>query len=112
MELAEQRILFATLDEVPVLHSLASAPAKIFLDFNGADAISDWLGSDVPVTTAFDQDGKTDSFTNGELNSIREIWSRVAEKFSPFKVDVTTVDPGNLNDQQTVQCIIGGDGEW
>ena len=108
----EQRILLASLDQVPVLHSHASSPAKIYLDFNGYDAIQDWLGLDVPTTPAFDLDGKTDSFSGGELSAINEIWARVSEKYSPFDIDVTTVDPGNLNDKETTHVVIGGNGDW
>jgi Ca2+-binding RTX toxin-like protein len=112
VEEVEPRILLASLDQVPALHSLPSAHAKIYLDFNGYDAIPDWLGSNVPTTPAFDLDGKNDSFTGGELAAINEIWSRVSEKYSPFNIDVTTVDPGNLNDKETTHVVIGGDGAW
>jgi hypothetical protein len=34
----------------------------------------------------------------------------VAEKFSPFNLDVTTQDPGSFNDNQAIHVVIGGDG--
>lgn len=112
LEAVERRILFATLAEVPVLNSLPSADAKLFLDFNGHDAIPNWLGTDVPATPAYDRDGNANEFNNAELSQIAEIWARVAEKYSPFNINVTTVDPGNENDQETCVIVIGGKSEW
>lgn len=114
MEQFERRVLMASpLTSVPQLHSLASAPAKLYLDFNGHAAIPDWLGISVPETPAFDRDGDARSFNSFELNQIREIWSRVAEKFSPFRIDVTTVDPGNRDNGKTAVMVFGGDsGDW
>src|SRR5205823_10047169 len=52
------------------------------------------------------------TFTTTELNDIREIWGRVAEKYSPFNLDVTTQDPGNRTPLRTMQIVVGGDGAW
>ena len=41
------------------------------------------------------------------MASIQQIYSRVAEKFSPFNINVTTVNPGNLNNQQTLKVVKG-----
>ena len=99
------------LSAVPALSSRPSAYAKIYLDFTG-DTTSTW-GSYHPGTTpAYDTDGDATTFSDAELASIREIFNRVAEKYSPFNVDVTTTNPGNLNDRQTLKVVIGGDGAW
>jgi hypothetical protein len=99
------------LSSLPTLHSLSGAFAKLFLDFDG-DSARTWQGYNVPATPAFDQDGDASTYSTGELSSIQEIWARVAEKYSPFKVDVTTVDPGNRNHSETAQIVIGGNGSW
>jgi hypothetical protein len=96
---------------VPQLHSDPTAPARIFLDFSGA-AATGWGGQAVPATPAYDSDGNPASFSNTELANIREIWNRVAEKFSPFNLDVTTVDPGAYLKGQTLRMVVGGDGAW
>ena len=44
------------------------------------------------VWPAFDLDGNATSFNNQEIDAIREIVSRVSEAYSPFNIDVTTVD--------------------
>jgi hypothetical protein len=112
MELAEQRLLFATLAEVPPLRSFATARAKLYLDFNGEAKINDWLGIAVPATPAYDRDGDPTSFNSTELANIQEIWARVAEKYSPFNLDVTTVDPGDRADYRTAVIVIGGTYDW
>jgi hypothetical protein len=99
------------LTAVPILHSYPQARVKIYLDFAGAAAQS-WGGYSVPATPAYDQDGDPTTFTDGELASIQEIWARVAEKFSPFNVDVTTENPGGFAAHQAMDEIIGGDGSW
>ncbi len=97
----------APLSSLPQLHSNASASAKLFLDFDGHFE-SNW-GGDLNVSTpAFSQDGDVNSFTNGELAAIEEIWARVAEDYAPFNIDVTTVDPGNQANQVTAVIAIGG----
>jgi hypothetical protein len=42
---------------------------------------------------------------------IQEIWGRVAEDFSPFDVDVTTIEPSNFSPGQfqSVRVVVGGD---
>jgi Ca2+-binding RTX toxin-like protein len=116
MEENERRYLFAgavaaSLSDIPVLHSRPSASAKLFLDFNGDPARS-WLSFSVPTTPAFDTDGDTRTFSAAEQSDMQEIWARVSEKYSPFNLDVTTVDPGNRRVKVTMQIVVGGDGQW
>ena len=111
MERCEARTLFVALDEIPALHSLPQAQAKLFLDFNG-EAAMNWLGTDVPATPAFDRDGNANDFSTDELAAIDRIWQRVSEKFSPFHIDVTTEDPINRGDRVVCAIVIGGDGAW
>jgi len=96
---------------MPSLSSRSSATAKLFLDFDGAPA-SSWDGQAVPTTPAFDLDGDATTFTTAELAAIQQIWARVAEAYSPFNLDVTTLDPGNRDDKKTAAVVIGGDGTW
>jgi len=111
MEECEPRQLFVALDQVPVLHSRPQATAKLYLDFNGEQAMT-WLGTDVPTTPAFDRDNNANDFSAGELAQINRLWQRVSEKYSPFNIDVTTEDPGNRADRVTLSIVIGGTGEW
>ena len=109
MEEIERRwLLSSPLSAVPVLHSFPKASAKLFIDFDGNPAIDDWLGQPVPTTPAYDVDGDPTTFSSTELNNIKEIWSRVAEKYSPFNIDVTTQDPGNRDNFKTTQIVVGG----
>ena len=94
-----------------MLNSNPGASATLYLDFNG-DSAQSWGSYSVPTTPAFDQDGDVTSFSDSELTTIREIWARVAEAYSPFNINVTTVDTGNLNNLQTIKAVIGGSGAW
>jgi hypothetical protein len=101
----------SALSAIPGLSSRSSAFAKLYLDFDG-DTTTSWGTYSPGTTPAYDADGNASSFNETELANITEIWQRVAEKYSPFNLDVTTIDPGNLNDNQTLHIVIGGNGAW
>jgi hypothetical protein len=115
LEPLESRKLFAgtvaVSGGVPLLSSNPSAAVKVYLDFDGQAATS-WNGLSVPVTPAYDTDGAVTTFNTIEQADIREMFARVAEKFSPFNVDVTTTDPGSYADRSALKVVIGGDGAW
>jgi titin len=96
---------------LPDLNSNPGATAQLYLDFDGADPMS-WGGSNVPATPAYTTDGDANNFSMDELANIQQIWARVAEAYSPFNINVTTVDPGNLDNQVTTRVVIGGNGSW
>jgi PKD repeat protein len=80
-----------------LLHSRPGSKRKIYLDFNGHTATgTEWnssygLGS--IVSPAFDLDNIPGTFSTLELNTVQNIWRRVAEDYAPFDVDVTTEEP-------------------
>jgi hypothetical protein len=91
---------------LPALSSNPSATKKLYLDFNGHFQ-SSWGSFSSVVTPAFDQDGRPSSLSSGEVAAIREIWTRVAEDYAPFNIDVTTIDPG-LAAGSVARVVIGG----
>jgi hypothetical protein len=100
---------------VPQLSSLPGAPVTVYLDFDGhVESETLWNtqfnnGNDITIP-AFDSDGDvSDDFSETEIQQITEIWARVAEDFSPFTVNVTTVEPDAIRDYETVNVVIGGD---
>ncbi len=95
---------------VPVLHSFGGG-VKLYLDFNGDHEDSWGDFSDITVP-AYDLDGDPTTFSSLELDNIQDIWSRVAEDYAPFNVDVTTEDPGVFDNGQGLHVVIGGDGSW
>jgi hypothetical protein len=99
------------LNTVPQLSSRPSAFVKVFLDFNGAPP-TQWGSYNVPTTPAYDLDDDPSTFSQPELDGVREVWSRVSEKYSPFNVNVTTVDPGTYEYGETVRLVVGGDSNW
>ncbi|MEO2013364.1 MAG: hypothetical protein ABGZ53_03235, partial [Fuerstiella sp.] len=102
-----------------VRNSLSSAPTDLYLSFSG-DVISDPDilanrvdgGSGNVTIPAYDSDGDVTTFSPAEVAQIDEIWARVAEDFSPFDVNVTTVPPPTLNGTAALQINIGGDGAF
>src|SRR5262249_50630462 len=73
------------LSGIPALSSLPAAPNTLYLDFTGRHAQAGGTG--------FDIDGDS-AISDQESAIITEVWKRVAESFSPFNLNVTTVDPG------------------
>lgn len=96
---------------VPAFSSRPGASDKLVIDFDG-DFSGSWGGFSPGQTPAYNTEGDESTFTAGELANIEYIWQRVAEKFSPFNIDVTTVDTGNLSNGVTLRAIVGGSGSW
>ena len=90
-----------------------SAPygKSVFLDFDG-DNTPTWGTYSPGVTSAYDIDGDPTTFSAQELENIQLIWQGVSEKFSPWRLNVTTVDPGHIQNLSTIKVVIGGDGSW
>ena len=99
------------LSAIPALSSLPGARVSLYLDFNG-DYQSQWGSFSNITTPAYDQDGDRTTLSDAELASIQKIWEYVAEDYSPFQVNVTTVDPGSYANGVAVQVVIGGNGSW
>lgn len=95
------------ISSLPALNSLPGAIAQLVLDFDG-NFLSTWGSKTNVATPAYDIDGDTTTFSDQELLNIREIWERVAEDFAPFRINVTTIDPGNLADKVVAKVAIGG----
>ena len=108
----------APLSTLPLLSSLPGAPVTLTLKFDGyIDDSPDWIafrnsGSGPIVTPAFDLDGDATTFNDEERRQIEEIWYRVAEDYSPFNINVTTIAPDSLDDFEDALVVIGGDGSW
>lgn len=107
LESLEDRRLLSL--SVPQYSSLPSAPATLYLDFNGHTEAS-WGGYQNVQTPAYDTNGNPNSFSSQELAAIKEIWSRVAEDYAPFNLNVTTVDPGGWSNPNipALRVAIGG----
>lgn len=97
--LAVLAIGFATLSiyaqahpTAPALSSRPGAPYTIYLNFSGFSYPGNWGGQTPGVTPAYNgQTGST--FTTTEQANIKNIWTRVADSYSMFDINVTTVDP-------------------
>ena len=111
-------------NQVFSLSSNAGADHTIYLDFNGHWTLdTQWnelLDDPFIVTSAYDTDGDSATFSTSELEDIWEIWQRVSEDFIPFDVNVTTALPssdqlqrsGSSDTEWGVRVSVGGDGYW
>lgn len=100
---ATSRQVRTTSPTPPVLHSKAGLTNIIYLDFDGGVVSGTaWntnsQSNSVPGAPsfnclAFDRDGDPTTFSVVEQAFITEVWSRVAEDYAPFNVDVTTESP-------------------
>jgi hypothetical protein len=97
---------------VPELSSRPGAAATLYLDFDGHFQ-AEWGAWTNIVSPAFDRDGDPTTFSESEISTITNIWSRVAEDFAPFNVNVTTVEPPSFGNGEAVRIVIsGGWADW
>lgn len=98
---------------LPKYHSRPGAAMKLFLDFDGAPAITSWGNYSAPAQATYSQDTDLTTYSDAEQAQILEIWRRVSEKYSPFDIDVTTEDPGNRTAMKTLTVVMASDtGTW
>ena len=86
---------------VPVLNSLPDAPYTLYLDFAGFNFTGGWGGTaSAPGNTpAFENASASGSFNTSQQNNIKQVWARVAQSYTPFHINVTTVDPAVAADK-------------
>lgn len=77
----------------PALNSRAGAAYTFYLDFSGFNFDGQWgnTGTTPGVRPAFDGAGA--SFTTAQSDRIKAIWASISERYTPFNINVTTVDP-------------------
>jgi autotransporter-associated beta strand protein len=81
---------------VPALSSRPGAAYTIYLDFGGFNFDGTWGDDITPVLTPGSMpayDGTATNFGATDQSNISQIWARAAEKYAPFNINVTTVDP-------------------
>ncbi|HMO15371.1 MAG TPA: T9SS type A sorting domain-containing protein [Pirellulaceae bacterium] len=76
----------------PELNSRPGAAFTLYLNFTGFQYTGNW-GGQTPGTTPAYNNQTGSSFTAVEQAAIKNIWARVAETFTMFNINVTTVDP-------------------
>lgn len=75
-------------DQTFTLHSKPDSTRTLYLNFTGQG-----------TNPAFDMDKSPATFNNAERLVIQKVWMRVAEAYSAFDVDVTTVKPTDLTNR-------------
>ncbi len=112
VEILESRMCLSL--AVPAYSSLPGANHTIYLDFDGhVTSGTTWntgyYGEDPINSPAWSLDSDRANFSDTELATIQRIWLRVAEDYSPFNVNVTTVEPP-VNDLRKGE--VSGDTKW
>ena len=108
---------------IPVLNSNLGASHTLYLDFDGhSSTTDDWTERDIdpdeevetlngPYTIdRFDFDGVPGTLNPAEQMMIHNIWRMVSEDYSPYDLNVTTVNPGSFGDSSAYRLVYGGDG--
>lgn len=97
----------APVSTVPVHNSLPGAVAVAYLDMDGQVVSGTQWASGATITAR----GISTSYTQAQMS---EIWSRVAEDYAPFQINVTTQESVYLAAaaNRRIRCIITPDNEW
>lgn len=83
-------------DKVFRLHSKPKSKNRVYLDFRGGTITGTaWNNGRKPSYKAlpYSEDADTSTFDQGEMNTIADVWRRMADDFAPFDLDVTTEPP-------------------
>jgi hypothetical protein len=75
----------------PALSSRPGAQYTMYLNFSGFNYPGTWGGQTPGNVPAYDNAGA--SFTAAQAANIKNIWTRIADAYSMFDINVTTVDP-------------------
>jgi hypothetical protein len=77
----------------PVLNSRPGSADTYYLDFDGHAATDRW---GTYTAAAFDFNGTATEFSPAERLTIKNLWNVVSEDFSPFNINISTVEPGSF----------------
>lgn len=119
-----------TVAGIPAMSSRPGAAYTLYLNFGGFSFSGNWGGQSQYTpgnTPAYDNNGDATSFSATEIANIKNVWSRVAEKYAAFDINVTTVDPAIAAGQaasdlarqtyydsqaRMMHTVIGGNDTW
>lgn len=79
---------------VPLFHSRPTAADTLYLDFDGHSSTGVYWGA--YTAAAYDISGDAATWSPAEQLAIRNVWRLVAEKYSPFEINITTQAPASF----------------
>lgn len=78
---------------IPTLNSRPGAAYTIYLDFGGFNFTGTWGQTGLAPGNIPAFGNVTGSFNTAYQDQIKETWARVAQKYTAFDINITTVDP-------------------
>lgn len=78
---------------IPALNSRPGATYELYLNFGGFNFTGTWGATGLSPGNVQAYENTTGVFDPSQQNSIQEIWARVAQKYTPFDINITTIDP-------------------
>ncbi len=95
---------------VPAFETNPGAANTFYLDFNGdSDTTPAWNGGNFYNVAGYDFNGNPNEYSPGEQKAIENIVNIMGEDFSPFDVNITTVDPGTITDGESLRVVFTND---
>ncbi len=88
---------------VPTFSSLPGAADTLHIDFDGHSGNDAWGAY---TAAAYDLNGSVAEFTPAERLAMRNTWATIAEDYSPFQLNVTTVAPPSLADGVAFKMVV------
>lgn len=88
---------------VPSFSSLPGAADTLHIDFDGHSGNDAW---GTYTAAAYDLNGSVAEFTPAERLAMRNTWATIAEDYSPFQLNVTTVAPPSLADGVAFKMVV------
>lgn len=90
---------------IPTLNSRPDAAYTIYLDFGGFDFSGTWGETGLTPGNVPAFGNVTGSFNTAYQDQIKETWARVAQKYTAFDINITTVDPAVAANQAGTDAL-------
>ena len=90
---------------VPALSSRPGAAYTLYLDFGGFNFAGTWASTGLAPGNIPAFGNVTGNFNAADQAKIQEVWVRAAQKYTPFNINVTTIDPAIAANQASTDSL-------
>ena len=98
-------VAVAEVTGIPTLSSRPGAAYTMYLDFGGFDFSGTWGSTGLTPGNVPAFGNVTGSFNTASQDQIKETWARVAQKYTAFDINITTVDPAIAANQAGTDAL-------